>query len=207
MTTRIKNVMADMTSIAGDAAIDTKIDSVITATLATQGQAEAGTDNATLMTPLRTSQQITGYVATQAEAEAGSDNGALMTALRTKQAIDHFAGGTGYTPTVVGTSGGLTWTTDLAHAVYYLTSDGSHRMAFNIRGHFNSNTTSCNVSITGVVFKAGFNQAVTVANAAVAYARGVAVESQAYMACDFATGDSVIFVSGDVLLNAKPSWA
>ena len=55
--------------------------------IATQAQAEAGTDNTVLMTPLRTKQSITSEIATQAQAEAGTDNTVLMTPLRVEQAI------------------------------------------------------------------------------------------------------------------------
>jgi hypothetical protein len=61
--------------------------SVDQATIATQAQAEAAIDNTTIMTPLRTSQQVQFSRATQAQAEAGSDNTTLMTPLRTSQAI------------------------------------------------------------------------------------------------------------------------
>ena len=59
---------------------------------ASQAQAEAGTDNNTWMTPLRTAQAITtrsvtiASKATQAQAEAGADNNAWMTPLRVAQA-------------------------------------------------------------------------------------------------------------------------
>ena len=59
--------------------------------VASQAQAEAATDNATLMTPLRTSQQVQANRASQAQAEAGSDNTTLMTPLRTSQAITALA--------------------------------------------------------------------------------------------------------------------
>jgi hypothetical protein len=56
-----------------------------TSNLATQAQAEAGTDNTTLMTPLRTEQHMVAHFATQAQAEAGTDNTTLMTPLRVEQ--------------------------------------------------------------------------------------------------------------------------
>jgi hypothetical protein len=65
--------------------------SVDQATIATQAQAEAAIDNTTIMTPLRTSQQVQFSRATQAQAEAGSDNTTLMTPLRTSQAITALA--------------------------------------------------------------------------------------------------------------------
>jgi len=55
------------------------------------------------------------------------------------------------------------------------------------------------------VFNATTNQIVTTANAAVAAAKGTAIAGQSYIACDFATADAVVFLSGDVLLNAAPT--
>lgn len=59
--------------------------SVDNVAIATQAQAEAATDNTTIMTPLRTSQQVQSTIASQAQAEAGTDNTTLMTPLRTEQ--------------------------------------------------------------------------------------------------------------------------
>lgn len=59
--------------------------------IATQAEAEAGTNNTEIMTPLRTKQLIKislPNIATQAEAEAGTDNTKMMTPLRTNQAIE-----------------------------------------------------------------------------------------------------------------------
>jgi len=60
-------------------------------TIASQAEAEAGTDNIKLMTPLRTAQEIIArlpsQVASQAQAEAGTDNVALMTPLRARQSV------------------------------------------------------------------------------------------------------------------------
>jgi hypothetical protein len=58
---------------------------ILVGVLATQAQAETGTDNTTFMTPLRTSQTIAADITTQALAEAGADNATLMTPLRTEQ--------------------------------------------------------------------------------------------------------------------------
>ena len=181
--TKVNNSMLDMESIAEDSNITDAIDSgaadTITETLASEAEAQAGSDNEKLMTPLRTAQAIAAQVEPYTP--------------------------TGYTPTVTGSSGGATWTTDLAHAVYYTTSDEKHRLTFNIRGHFNGNVSSANITITGAVFNATTNQIVTTANAAVAAAKGTAIAGQSYIACDFATADAVVFLSGDVLLNAAPT--
>lgn len=57
---------------------------------ATQAQAQAGSDNATVMTPLRTAQAITSQrpLATQVQAEDGVSNSAVMTPLRSTQFAD-----------------------------------------------------------------------------------------------------------------------
>lgn len=59
-----------------------------TARIATQVEAETGTDNTKLMTPLRVTQETTARLATQSEAVAGSNNTKLMTPLRVAQAVD-----------------------------------------------------------------------------------------------------------------------
>ncbi|SCB30211.1 hypothetical protein [Rhizobium lusitanum] len=56
--------------------------------IATQSEAEAGTDNTVYNTPLRTTQQTTARIASQPQAQAGTDNSAIMTPLRTSQAIN-----------------------------------------------------------------------------------------------------------------------
>ncbi|WP_319543148.1 hypothetical protein [uncultured Pseudodesulfovibrio sp.] len=61
--------------------------------LADATKAQGGTDNACLMTPLRTEQWKDTTIASQAVAEAGINNTELMTALRTKQAIAALASG------------------------------------------------------------------------------------------------------------------
>jgi hypothetical protein len=66
-----------------------------TAMIASQAEAETGTDNTKTMTPLRVAQRGTAMIASQAEAEAGSNNTKTMTPLRVKQAAEL---GT-YTPT------------------------------------------------------------------------------------------------------------
>lgn len=74
--------------------------------LASQAQAEAGTDNTTRTSPLRVSQAITALaanalpIATQAEAEAGTNNLKRMSPLRTAQAIAALAIGSSDTVSV-----------------------------------------------------------------------------------------------------------
>lgn len=73
--------------------------------LSSQAQAEGGTDNATLMTPLRVAQAITSDLASQAEAEAGTNNTKLMTPLRVAQAIATLGASNVLLGTITTTSG------------------------------------------------------------------------------------------------------
>jgi hypothetical protein len=57
-------------------------------TIATQAQAQAGTDNTTVMTPLRTTENILAKIATTAEARSTTDNAHIMTPLRTREAFN-----------------------------------------------------------------------------------------------------------------------
>ena len=73
--------------------LDKKIAEILNAIIiASQNEAETGTDNVRLMSPLRVKQAILKLapkpaMATQTEAEAGTDNTKHMTALRVKQSI------------------------------------------------------------------------------------------------------------------------
>ena len=73
--------------------LDKKIGEILNAIIiASQNEAETGTDNVRLMSPLRVKQAILKLapkpaMATQTEAEAGTDNTKHMTALRVKQSI------------------------------------------------------------------------------------------------------------------------
>lgn len=82
--------------------------------MASQAVAEAGTDNATLMTPLRVAQAIDAQatapaIASQAEAEAGSDNTKMMTPLRTEQHMTANALGYGQSWQAVTRSSGVSY--------------------------------------------------------------------------------------------------
>jgi hypothetical protein len=72
---------------SGDGAVGNPNISLV---IASQIEAEEGTNNIKVMTPLRTKEAISGrlVIASQAEAQAGVDNTKLMTPLRTKQAIN-----------------------------------------------------------------------------------------------------------------------
>ena len=71
-----------------------------TAPLASQAEAEAGTDNTKVVTPLRVAEETTARIATQLEAETGTDNTKLMTPLRVAQEI---AAKSSNTTTLLGT--------------------------------------------------------------------------------------------------------
>ena len=73
-----------------------QLDAISIAAIASETEAEAGTNNTKMMTPLRTKQAIDEFadsppIASETEAEAGTNNTKMMTPLRTKQAIDEFA--------------------------------------------------------------------------------------------------------------------
>lgn len=86
-------------------AIQGQIDGNANEALASQAEAQAGTENTKTMTPLRVSEAITALavdtgednvaLASQAEAEAGVENTKTMTALRSAQAIAALATGGG----------------------------------------------------------------------------------------------------------------
>ena len=65
--------------------------STTVASLATQAEAEAGTDNTAYMSPLRVQQKITSDLATEAEARAGTNATQFMTPARVNQAIESIA--------------------------------------------------------------------------------------------------------------------
>lgn len=80
-------VAAEAAQAAAEAAQAATEAIVPTGGTASQAEAEAGTSNDVLMTPLRTAQQRTAFLASQAEAEAGTDNTKIVTPLRAAQAI------------------------------------------------------------------------------------------------------------------------
>ena len=73
-----------------------KIKELMMDALASQGEAETGTENTKMMSPLRTKQSITAnappeVIASQGEAEAGTENTKMMTSLRVKQSVSYNA--------------------------------------------------------------------------------------------------------------------
>lgn len=93
---RVRQTRAISTGTGLTGGGDLSADRTLGLAFATQGQAQAGLDNATVMTPLRTAEAISFAlagrptevdVATEAEALAGVSNVKVMTPLRTAQAI------------------------------------------------------------------------------------------------------------------------
>lgn len=107
------------------------------------------------------------------------------------------------------TCGQAGFSVDRARAIVYSDSAGVWRMKFNIRVAFTSaSVTSLSLTIANLVFVSG-NQAVT------AFYSGSAVVPRCLTASSGNTIDLAnasvtadgAFISGDVELNAKPSWA
>lgn len=125
----------------------------INTTFASQAEAEAGTDNTKLMTPLRVAQETTARLASQAQAEAGTENTKLMTPLRTAQAISekisipctstwvNASGFGNYTLTAVGTT--VPATLPVGTRLKFIASD-------------TSDTGRIQARLTGVSSPAGF---------------------------------------------------
>lgn len=74
----------NLTVTKGDGSSNTL---TVTPAKASQAEAEAGTDDIKMMTPLKTKEAILANIATDAEATAGTDNTKMMTPLRVKDVI------------------------------------------------------------------------------------------------------------------------
>ncbi len=109
--------------------------------------------------------------------------------------------------TVTGTNN---WATNLAVAIPYKTSDGTWRLKFNFTGTMN-NVTGSTLTISGVVFEAtsGNTNSVTAGAAAAVSVTGNAVVNNTGNISITLSGNSgsQLYVSGDVPLNAKPTWS
>ena len=103
------------------------------------------------------------------------------------------------------------FTPSRAVAIAYADSAGIWRLSFNLQGSVTGTPTAITIAVTGVVFKSGFYQACAI---------GVS-DSGTYRAWDAFTssntgnilcntvsgGVDFVLVSGDVELNAEPTWA
>lgn len=114
------------------------------------------------------------------------------------------------------------WTTNRAAGVYYLTSDGAHRLILDIGGVFASGTVNIKqLTISGITFKnvAGHNQPVNLCDqelqgraadqftAAYAILNNNIINILASSAIDFSSGSGLWSLSGNFELDSKPTWA
>ena len=110
------------------------------------------------------------------------------------------------------TTTGTGWTDVRSVGTYYKTSDGAHRLKFNIYGTVSSAArTNYSIAVSGVTFKnvSGYDQAIS------AYGANSPNLQQAYVSANSSTiaithssaTTTYYIFSGDVELNAKPTWA
>ena len=148
---------------------------ILNTMVATQAQAEAGTGNDTLMTPLRTKQAIDqhaggggGTFATQAQANAGSSTNTIMSPATTHGVVEHLAhvsSYTGFTHQASINAAG----SNLAVGSWHINSAGTE---FYARGHTQTEADamvteflidwSCILEKTGARFDFDFSNVVTV---------------------------------------------
>ena len=106
------------------------------------------------------------------------------------------------------------WTTTEARGSSYRDSNGNYRLKFNIRGQVSGagSTTSFDLPITGVTFKSTTNFFQACAAMIIGTAPGYLASSQTAPGTSnveiyySAFTNPQIHVSGDVILDSKPSW-
>lgn len=119
----------------------------------------------------------------------------------------------GIAPTVViGANVTNIGTVNRAAFIPYQTQDGSWRLRMNVTTSGSTSTSAIThqIGITGVVFKniTGFNQSLTWANdAATSYTVALINTNQVYTQHPSSVAPTGYNFSGDVELNAKPTWA
>lgn len=131
----------------------------VTVALASLAEAQAGTDNTKLMTPLRVSDAIASDIASQVQAEAGTDNATLMTPLRAAQAISALS--TVLLGTITTTSGTSQTLSGLTLTPYKflicsfngvsLTSTGDITITSNAAGRLVASLSTSTTTINGLV--------------------------------------------------------
>lgn len=95
-----------------------------------------------------------------------------------------------------------------APAVPYQTLDGAWRMRFNIYASVSVATSNVSITITGVTFKSGMQQACSAVGnngGSVGWYAAANGGASTITWASNATGTEII-ISGDVELNAKPSF-
>ncbi len=98
------------------------------------------------------------------------------------------------------------WTTIKAVGVPYRTVNGVWRLIFNLDGSGLLQTTT--ISISGIVFKIGYNQEVGYSSGASGTTQGkhYAADGTNSIQIYLSTQEWRHFISGDVELNSKPTW-
>lgn len=115
--------------------------------------------------------------------------------------------------TITSDSGLTGFSVQRAVFVPYQVQDGSWRLKFNIRCPFTTTSvTTETFSISGVAFKSSYDQAVTgffTGSTSSLFSNSVtqAGTDNIIVSRGSASNHSAVLISGDVELNAKPSWA
>ncbi|MEJ2043688.1 MAG: hypothetical protein P8X74_03670 [Reinekea sp.] len=95
--------------------------------------------------------------------------------------------------------------------VPYMTADGSWRLIFNINGTLAVTSAVEALTISGVTFKnvANYNQPVTFGDSSTSarYRAGYTIPGTGQLQLDYSSNFSVRWVSGDVELDSRPTWA
>ena len=117
-----------------------------------------------------------------------------------------FAGWKQYDLTVTATN----WTTSRAVGIPYQVDD-IWRMRFNITGTLSASATALSLTVAGVTFKeiTGRAQSISASGSGTARVanRAVANSNASTLSISFSANEDVFYVSGDVELNAKPTFA
>jgi hypothetical protein len=94
----------------------------------------------------------------------------------------------------------------VATAMFYADSSGNWRMEFNVDGTLSSAATSSTVTITGVVFKSGLNQAISLFAGGIPYTGTASTtDNTNQIYCQFTNSGTVFRASGNVALNTEPT--
>jgi hypothetical protein len=156
-------------------------------------------------------------VSTSSQGAFPSLTSSLDDATATQLGLKQYLHGTTYNggiaPTVViGANVTNIGTVNRAAFIPYQTQDGAWRLRMNITTSGSTSTSAIThqIGITGVVFKniTGFNQSLAWANdAATSYTVVLINTNQVYIAHPSSIAPTGYNFSGDVELNAKPTWA
>lgn len=106
------------------------------------------------------------------------------------------------------TSGPAGWSHIYSYFIPYQLSDGSWRLTFNLAGSITSAAAAI-VSVTGLVFKNSDRQGITnfTDTGGVVTSNSGVHENTGNIAIETSASVGVIYASGDVALESKPTWA